>query len=131
MKIKPNGKLKGEDILIMKAVGASTGIEDFYISKTRKREYVDARRIAYKIFRVVKGYSYAKIGSMFNKDHATVLFGVNTTNSLMDVDPKFKENYLECLAAVGGLDGRKARIREKINELKKELLTLEKQEDYV
>ena len=42
-----------------------------------------------------------------------------------------KENYLESLAAVGGIDGRKARIREKINELKQELLTLEKQEDYV
>jgi|TARA_B100001093_G_C26838825_1_gene1019598 chromosomal replication initiation ATPase DnaA len=131
MKVRTNKKLKSEDMLIMKAVETATGIEDFYISKTRRREYVDARRIAYKIFRVVKGYSYARIGSMFNKDHATVLFGVNTTNSLMDVDPHFKENYLESLAAVGGIDGRKARIREKINELKQELLTLEKQEDYV
>ncbi len=58
-------------------------------------------------------------------------FGVNTIEGLMEVDKDFKENYLESLAAVGGIDGRKARIREKINELKQELLTLEKQEDYV
>lgn len=131
MKVKASKKLKTEDMLIMKAVETATGIEDFYTNKTRKREYVDARRIAYKLFRDVKLYPYAKIGSIFNKNHATVLFGVNTIEGLMEVDKDFKENYLESLAAVGGIDGRKARIREKINELKQELLTLEKQEDYV
>ncbi len=63
-------KLKTEDMLIMKAVETATGIEDFYTNKTRKREYVDARRIAYKLFRDVKLYPYAKIGSIFNKNHA-------------------------------------------------------------
>lgn len=131
MKSLNDKELETEDFFIIKAVEIATGIEDFYTNKTRKREYVDASRIAYKLFRDVKLYPYAKIGSIFNKNHATVLFGVNTIEGLMEVDKDFKENYLESLAAVGGIDGRKARIREKINQLKKELLTLEKQQNYV
>lgn len=117
-----------DDKKIIAAVEAATGIENIRLP-TRKREYVDARRIAYKIFRATKMYSYSKIGSLFDKDHATILFGIKTAENLLDVEPCFKENYLEVLASVGGLEGRKARIMETINQLKKELLTLEKKEN--
>lgn len=117
-----------DDKKIIAAVEAATGIENIRLP-TRKREYVDARRIAYKIFRTTKMYSYSKIGSLFDKDHATILFGVKTAENLLDVEPCFKENYLEVLASVGGLEGRKARIMETINQLKKELLTIEKKEN--
>ena len=117
-----------DDKRIIDAVEAATGIQNIRLD-TRKREYVDARRIAYKIFRATKMYSYSKIGSLFDKDHATILFGIKTAENLLDTEPSFKHNYLEALSVIGGLEGRKARIMERINQLKKELLTIEKKEN--
>jgi hypothetical protein len=45
-------------------------------SKCRKRELVYTRNILYKHLRN-KGMSLQAIGKQFNRDHATVLFGLN------------------------------------------------------
>lgn len=45
-------------------------------SKSRKRELVYTRNILYKHLRN-KGMSLQAIGKKFNRDHATVLFGLN------------------------------------------------------
>lgn len=45
-------------------------------SKSRKRELVYTRNILYKHLRN-KGMSLTAIGKTFNRDHATVLFGLN------------------------------------------------------
>jgi|TARA_B110000908_G_scaffold37787_1_gene45408 chromosomal replication initiation ATPase DnaA len=114
--------------LIIEAVESATGVSDI-IRKTRKREYVDARRIAYMIFRETQFYTFEKIGELFNRGHATVLFGIRSGQSLIDFDPEFKENYLQCLAKIGTINTEKEQIRQKILDLKRKLLTLEKIEN--
>jgi hypothetical protein len=44
---------------------------------SRKRELVDQRSYLYKHIRIEYGYSFIKIGKMFNKDHATIMHGIN------------------------------------------------------
>lgn len=58
-------------------------------SKSRKRELVYTRNILYKHLRN-KGISLQAIGKMFNRDHATVLFGLNQYDRLINYDD-FKE----------------------------------------
>ena len=58
-------------------------------SKSRKRELVYTRNILYKHLRN-KGMSLQAIGKTFNRDHATVLFGLNQYETLINYDD-FKE----------------------------------------
>ena len=58
-------------------------------SKSRKRELVYTRNILYKHLRN-KGMGLNAIGKMFNRDHATVLFGLNQYERLINYDD-FKE----------------------------------------
>jgi len=58
-------------------------------SKCRKRELVYTRNILYKHLRN-KGMSLQEIGKKFNRDHATVLFGLNQYERLINYDD-FKE----------------------------------------
>lgn len=58
-------------------------------SKSRKRELVYTRNILYKHLRN-KGMSLKAIGKTFNRDHATVLFGLNQYETLINYDD-FKE----------------------------------------
>lgn len=58
-------------------------------SKCRKRELVYTRNILYKYLRN-KGMSLQAIGKQFNRDHATVLFGLNQYERLINYDD-FKE----------------------------------------
>jgi chromosomal replication initiation ATPase DnaA len=47
--------------------------------KSRKRDYVDARRFYYTLSReIVKNATLTKIGKLVKKDHASVNFGINT-----------------------------------------------------
>jgi chromosomal replication initiator protein len=60
------------------------------MSKTRKREVVEARYIFFHVMREHTRDSLAKIGRTFLKDHATVLHGLRTFKSLM-LYPRFRE----------------------------------------
>tara|TARA_R110000737_G_scaffold263699_1_gene271691 strand:+ start:183 stop:563 length:381 start_codon:yes stop_codon:yes gene_type:complete len=99
--------------------------------KSRKRYVVDARRLAYTVFRDIFNYTYQGIGKVFNNDHATVIFGYKSAKDLFDVDKEFRENYDRCLDLLSA--GRADRIRKEIMHLEKELLTIElreKEEDF-
>ena len=99
--------------------------------KSRKRYVVDARRLAYTVFRDIFNYTYQGIGKVFNNDHATVIFGYKSAKDLFDVDKEFRENYDRCLDLLSV--GRADRIRKEIMHLEKELLTIElreKEEDF-
>ena len=61
------------------------------LSKTRKREIVQARQIAMYFSKVLTKASLATIGAQIgNKDHATVLHACKTVNNLLDTDKRFK-----------------------------------------
>ncbi|MEF9931544.1 MAG: chromosomal replication initiator protein DnaA, partial [Bacteroidales bacterium] len=62
------------------------------ISKTRKREIVQARQIAMYFGRNLTKTSLASIGSQIGgKDHATVLHACNTVCDLIETDRNFKQ----------------------------------------
>mgnify|MGYP002624621027 CR=1 FL=1 len=64
---------------------------DAIMSKTRKREIVQARQIAMYFAKNMTKLSLATIGSQIGgKDHATVLHACKTVNNLIDTDRQFK-----------------------------------------
>ncbi len=64
---------------------------DVFLSKTRKREIVQARQIAMYLGRNLTKSSLSSIGaSIGGKDHATVLHACNTVSDLMDTDRSFR-----------------------------------------
>jgi len=64
---------------------------DIFMSKTRKREIVQARQIAMFLSRNLTKTSLASIGEQLGgKDHATVLHACNTVNDLIDTDRSFR-----------------------------------------
>ena len=64
---------------------------DVFLSKTRKREIVQARQIAMYLSRSLTNTSLSSIGAQIGgKDHATVLHACNTVADLMDTDRSFR-----------------------------------------
>lgn len=69
---------------------------DALLTKTRKREIVQARQIAMYFSKNLTKHSLAAIGSQIgDKDHATVLHACKTVNNLMETDKKFKAYLIE------------------------------------
>lgn len=65
---------------------------DVLVSKTRKREIVQARQIAMYLGRSLTANSLTAIGSQIGgKDHATVLHACNTVTDLISTDRSFKQ----------------------------------------
>lgn len=68
---------------------------ELMISKTRKREIVQARQLAMYFSKKLTKASLATIGlHCGNKDHATVLHACRTVNNLQDTDKQFK-SYID------------------------------------
>ncbi len=66
------------------------------LSKSRKREIVQARQIAMYLSRQMTKDSLASIGAQIGgKDHATVLHAYNTVCDLMETDKHFKQYVVE------------------------------------
>ncbi len=65
---------------------------EMFMSKTRKREIVQARQIAMYLSRTLTNTSLDSIGSQIGgKNHATVLHACNTVCDLMDTDRTFRQ----------------------------------------
>ncbi len=65
---------------------------DDLLSKTRKRQIVQARQIAMYMSRMLINCSLSTIGAEIGgKDHATVLHACSTVNDLMSTDKSFKQ----------------------------------------
>ena len=66
---------------------------DMLLSKTRKREIVQARQIAMYLGRNLTKTSLSAIGAEIGgKDHATVLHACNTVSDLIETDRNFKQH---------------------------------------
>lgn len=79
-------------LLIMKAVGDTCGVtvEDI-MSRTRLREFVDARQLYCYIMREKFGLSLSKIGKTINRDHATAIHSVKTHKNKCDVMREYRD----------------------------------------
>ena len=65
--------------------------DEIFLSKTRKREIVQARQIAMYLSRNLTKTSLSSIGAQLGgKYHATVLHACNTVGDLMDTDRSFR-----------------------------------------
>ena len=80
-----------ELIKIHKYVNASLGIE--IKQTTRKRDITDGRFLFFAIARETTDLSLGRIGMYLNRDHATVIHGVNMFNDVLLLDKKFKALY--------------------------------------
>jgi chromosomal replication initiation ATPase DnaA len=125
--MKPPKKMKLNQIekAVLEAVSRATLIDDI-LMPTRKREYADARSIAYIIFRDLYFMTYHRIGAIFDKDHATIMHGYKGAKTLMEYDKNFSKNYYCAMALVGGRGERMSHIVSQIKSLEEELLTLQK-----
>jgi len=118
-------KLTRKEIFVLSSVEEATGLIDI-TQKTRKREYVDARRIAYLIFRKLHNKTYLDIARIFDRNHATIIYSVKSAEDLLETDPAFKDMYFESISTVSGGGGRMMEIINEIKKLKEEFLTLQK-----
>jgi len=59
---------------------------------TRKRQYVEARAIYYKLCRIFTQLSLEQIGKSVNRDHASVLHGIRSINTWEEVDKRMNNN---------------------------------------
>ena len=109
--------------LVVNAVQFSSGLHDLK-AKTRRREYVDARRIAYYILRNVHGFSFQSIAKEFDKNHASVIHGIKDFDFLLKPDKSLHEIYNKSCNRIAQGDIRKEQIIQEIKELQAEFLTL-------
>ena len=59
---------------------------------TRKRQYVEARAIYFKLCRDFTQLSLEQIGKSVNRDHASVLHGVKSINTWVQVDKRMNNS---------------------------------------
>ncbi len=78
-----------------------TGIpKNQLLNCTRKREVLDARRMAIAIIRRNTKLSLAKIGALFGKDHATILHAERTAKDIYKFNKEYRRRFDELLLYV-------------------------------
>ena len=80
---------------IMELVCRESGLTPEYVNmKTRERKIVLYRQMCHYLAAKNTKMSLAQIGLYFGgKDHATVLYSINTIESLINTDKEFREKY--------------------------------------
>ena len=74
---------------------------DLNLSKrSRKREYVYARWIYYRISKDNTTKILSQIGKEINKCHATVIYGLKEFNDVIETAPDLKKLYYKCLFVI-------------------------------
>ena len=117
-------------------------------TSSRKRHLVEKRWVAYKLIRTLTTATFPKIGDLYGRDHATVIYGVSKFDEYYE-SVYFQENselYNRCLKVLRelqskyGIPDRLKTIKEVrfecqnminniTNEFNKELLELKSQLD--
>lgn len=97
--------------------------------KTRRREYVDSRRIFFYILRNRFLLTYEEVGKISKRDHATIIHSVKTFDYIVKRDIVLNSIYQKTLERVELVTSvpkttRKEEILSKIEKLNKELLSL-------
>ncbi len=72
---------------------ATTGLD--ISDNTRKREYINLRAVYYKLCKEYTIDSLSKIGGLVGRDHATVLHGLKTFDTLNVYEPKIYAFYTQ------------------------------------
>jgi len=92
---------------------------------SRKREYVDARRILYYFLRNFHFLNYQEIGDLCgNRNHATILHSLKYFDFLLKTDFKFRVIYNNVREQTGGRQSEIEELTQQIATLELELLTI-------
>tara|TARA_B100000780_G_scaffold188633_2_gene132632 strand:+ start:8780 stop:9133 length:354 start_codon:yes stop_codon:yes gene_type:complete len=113
-------------VKIVEVIEEETKLNDI-LNKSRKRRYVDARRILFFILRNAHRLSYQEIGNLCGgKNHATVLHSLRHYEFILKTEPNFKNLHDRIITRVGGKKTEVELLWEKITILESELLTIKK-----
>ena len=85
-----------------KIIELETGVNVEIVS--RKRNFVEARAMYYKLLRDVSNMTLQAIGDTVNKDHATILHSLNSVDDWMRYDRKLADRYKNILYAIDKID---------------------------
>ena len=118
--------MKNDLLFIKQCVENVTGVEDIS-AKTRTYEVSTARWLYIKIARENTKHSLKSIGVIINRDHSTVLHGVNNVDFELSFNKDLQNKYEAALIiSLSKLNTQNVeQIDQRISELKSELLKLE------
>jgi hypothetical protein len=85
-----------------KIIELETGVNVEIVS--RKRNFVEARAMYYKLLRDISNMTLQAIGDTVNKDHATILHSLNSVDDWMRYDRKLADRYKNILYAIDKID---------------------------
>ena len=85
-----------------KIIELETGVNVEVVS--RKRNFVEARAIYYKLLRDVSNMTFQAIGDTVNKDHTTIIHSLNSIDDWMKYDRKLTDRYKNILYAIDKID---------------------------
>jgi chromosomal replication initiation ATPase DnaA len=125
-KIKLKNKVEAESIKVL--IEQEMEIDNIF-KKTRRREYVDSRRILFYILRNNFLLTYFEIGRISKRDHATIIHAIKDFDYIIKADPILNGVYEKALEKAEFIttyspEARKEEIIKKIEQLNEELLTL-------
>jgi chromosomal replication initiator protein len=60
------------------------------VKRSRKREYVDTRRLCIAILRYDYNWTLVKIGKLFDQDHSSVIHSLQKIKELIQVDERVR-----------------------------------------
>lgn len=125
-KIKLKNKVEAESIKVL--IEQEMEIDNIF-KKTRRREYVDSRRILFYILRNNFLLTYFEIGRISKRDHATIIHAIKDFDYIIKADPILNGVYEKALEKAEFIttyspEARKEEIIKKIEQLNQELLTL-------
>ena len=75
--------------------------KEHLLNGNRTFDVVEIRNIIWCVLNKIHNISTVKIGKLFKKNHATVLFGIKTAISRMSVDKDYKKKYDVFVGSVG------------------------------
>lgn len=102
--LKHKRKLRNYSIeSIFNSVSEITGISIDKLKGPRgNTETVEARYITMMIIRQLTGKNKSQIGTIFGRDHTTVIYGLKMAKNWIDIVPSFKSKYHDCLELIQG-----------------------------
>ena len=79
---------------VLAAVENVTGIPtEVMISADRHRHVAEARQHCYHLMRRYLQMTFEAIGKVFNRDHSTVMYGIEAFDALYKTETQYRETY--------------------------------------
>ena len=111
---------------IKQLVEVETGLKDIS-DKSRKREYVEARAIYFKLAREHTTKPFSTISKLINRDHSTGVHAIKLYNTWKEL-PKL---YIEELYRYRSVEKQLLDIKEDIQPSPNELIVIYKKKNYI